>query len=87
VTGNQFGMETLDHTNTRDPHVPLGWSSEREHLVDLIVSDVACNDGIERRNVKNGTRRDITLADFNHAQLVPFKVYDFMIEGDRGEVA
>src|SRR5260370_33187896 len=76
-------MKTLDDTNARDPLVPLSRSSEREHLVDLIVSDVAGHDGIARRDVEHGTRRDIALADLNHTQFVPFKGYDVTIERRR----
>ena len=65
-------MKALDDLNARDPLVSLGRSSECEHLVDLIVSDVAGNDGVERRDVEHGTRRDIALADLNDAQFVPF---------------
>jgi hypothetical protein len=57
-------------------HLSHSVVSECEHLVDLIVSDVAGNHGIERWNLEHGTRRDIALANFNHAQFVPFKVYD-----------
>jgi hypothetical protein len=58
----------------------LGRSSKPEHLVDLIVSHVAGNHGVERGDVKHRTRRDIALADFNYTQFLPFKVYDFTIE-------
>jgi hypothetical protein len=64
VTGNDNpGMKTLDHINARDPLVPLSRSSECEHWVDLIVSDITRDDGIERRDVEHGTRRDIALSD------------------------
>jgi hypothetical protein len=84
VTGDDnSGMKTLDDTNARDPLVTLGRASESEHLVDLIVSDVAGHDGIERRDVEHGTARDIAVADLNHTQFVPFKVDDVTIERRR----
>jgi hypothetical protein len=87
VTGNHnSGMKALDDTNARAPLVPLGRSSECKHLVDLIVSDVAGNDGIERRDVEHGAWRDIALADLDHTQFVPFQVYDVTIERDGREV-
>jgi hypothetical protein len=84
VTGNDnSGMKTLDDTNARDPLVPLGRSCECEHLVDLKVSDVASNHGVERRDVKHRARRDIALADLKHTQFAPFKVGDVTIERRR----
>jgi len=55
VAGNDnSGMKMLDDTNARDPLVPLSRSSEREHLVDLIVSDVAGVD-VVGENVRLGS--------------------------------
>jgi len=80
-------MKTLDDTNTLDPLVPLGRSPESEHLVDLIVSDVTGNDGIERRTGCGAThsaplefsqegeqtRHEVSLGA-HRAILVPFRV-------------
>jgi hypothetical protein len=80
VTGHHNPrMKTLDDTNARNPLVPFSRSSECQHLVDLIVSDFAGNDGIERWDVEHGARRDVALADLNDAQFVPFKIYDVTI--------
>lgn len=51
--------------------------------MDPIVSDVAGDDGIERWDVEHGARCDIALADLNHSQFVPFKIYDVTIEPRR----
>ena len=57
MTGNDnSGMKTLDDTDARDPLVPLSRPSECEHLVNLMVSDVAGNHGIERWNGEHGAR-------------------------------
>jgi hypothetical protein len=55
--------------------------------VDLIVSNVAGHDGIERRDVEHGTRRDIALADLNHTQFVPSRSMMSRSSGDGREVA
>lgn len=78
-----LGMKTLDDTNAYNPLVPLGRSSESEHLVDLNVSDVAGDHGMDRRDVKHGTRPDIALADFNHTQFVAFKGVDVFPDQQR----
>ena len=73
VTGNNnLGMKTLDDTKCSRSICPTQPVPKCEHLVDSIVNDVAGHDGIERRDVERGTRRDIALTDLNHTHLVPF---------------